>query len=296
MSRSHTRASSRLLLFAAGFLFSTGGAAIKAVTLAGWQVACVRSAIAAVALLALVPGARRGWSWRVWVAGLAYALTLLLFVLSNRLTTAANAVFLQSAGPLYLLLIGPVLLKEPIRRGDVPLILALSLGMSLFFVGRETPLATAPNPALGNILAAASGLTWAFTVTGLRWLGRSGASHDGALATVAAGNILACFVALPMALPAPSIGARDVLVLVYLGVFQVGLAYVCMSRAIRHVPAFEASTLLLVEPALNPIWAWLVHGERPGVLSLAGGAIILASTLASSWWHTRAERAPSQAP
>lgn len=296
MSRSHTRASSRLLLFAAGFLFSTGGAAIKAVTLAGWQVACVRSAIAAVALLALVPGARRGWSWRVWVAGLAYALTLLLFVLSNRLTTAANAVFLQSAGPLYLLLIGPVLLKEPIRRGDVPLILALSLGMSLFFVGREAPLATAPNPALGNILAAASGLTWAFTVTGLRWLGRSGASHDGALATVAAGNILACFVALPMALPAPSIGARDVLVLVYLGVFQVGLAYVCMSRAIRHVPAFEASTLLLVEPALNPIWAWLVHGERPGVLSLAGGAIILASTLASSWWHTRAERAPSQAP
>lgn len=296
MSRSHTRAASRLLLFAAGFLFSTGGAAIKAVTLAGWQVACVRSAIAAVALLALVPGARRGWSWRVWVAGLAYALTLLLFVLSNRLTTAANAVFLQSAGPLYLLLIGPVLLKEPIRRGDVPLILALSLGMSLFFVGREAPLATAPNPALGNILAAASGLTWAFTVTGLRWLGRSGASHDGALATVAAGNILACFVALPMALPAPSIGARDVLVLVYLGVFQVGLAYVCMSRAIRHVPAFEASTLLLVEPALNPIWAWLVHGERPGVLSLAGGAIILASTLASSWWHTRAERAPSQAP
>jgi len=296
VSRSHTRAASRLLLFAAGFLFSTGGAAIKAVTLAGWQVACVRSAIAAVALLALVPGARRGWSWRVWVAGLAYALTLLLFVLSNRLTTAANAVFLQSAGPLYLLLIGPVLLKEPIRRGDVPLILALSLGMSLFFVGREAPLATAPNPALGNILAAASGLTWAFTVTGLRWLGRSGASHDGALATVAAGNILACFVALPMALPAPSIGARDVLVLVYLGVFQVGLAYVCMSRAIRHVPAFEASTLLLVEPALNPIWAWLVHGERPGVLSLAGGAIILSSTLASSWWHTRAERAPSQAP
>jgi drug/metabolite transporter (DMT)-like permease len=168
--------------------------------------------------------------------------------------------------------------------------------MSLFFVGREAPLATAPNPALGNILAAASGLTWAFTVTGLRWLGRSGASHDGALATVVAGNILACFIALPMALPAPSIGARDVLVLLYLGVFQVGLAYVCMSRAIRHVPAFEASTLLLVEPALNPLWAWLVHGERPGVLSLAGGAIILASTLASSWWHTHAERTASEAP
>jgi drug/metabolite transporter (DMT)-like permease len=66
----------------------------------------------------------------------------------------------------------------------------------------------------------------------------------------------------------------------YLGVFQIGAAYLLLGAGIRHVPALEASVLLLLEPALNPLWAWLVHGERPGAWSLAGGALILGATLA----------------
>ena len=282
----------RLLLLAAALLFSTGGAAVKAITLTAWQVASFRSAIATVALLLLVPAARRGWNWRVWIVGLAYAGTLVLFVLSTRLTTAANAIFLQSTAPLYLLLLGPWLLRERVRRDDLPLIFAVALGMSLFFVGTEAPVVTAPNPALGNMLAVASSVTWAFTVVGLRWLGRNSRGKSASMATVVAGNILACLIALPMALPVSTVGARDIVVLLYLGVFQIGLAYVCLTRALREVPAFEASTLLLLEPALNPVWAWLIHKERPGALAIAGGAIIIAATLASSWWHSR--RAPGE--
>src|ERR1035438_9520924 len=86
----------RLLLVAAAILFSTGGAAIKAASFTGWQVASFRSAVAAVALLLVVPDARRGWSWRIAPVGAAYAATLILFVLATRLTTAANA--LPTAG------------------------------------------------------------------------------------------------------------------------------------------------------------------------------------------------------
>ncbi|HEX6631858.1 MAG TPA: DMT family transporter, partial [Gemmatimonadaceae bacterium] len=74
-------------------------------------------------------------------------------------------------------------------------------------------------------------------------------------------------------------GAVDWAVLGYLGVFQVGLAYLLMTRGIRGVPALEASMILLVEPALNPVWAWLLHGEAPGVLAVAGGVLILAATV-----------------
>jgi drug/metabolite transporter, DME family len=84
------------------------------------------------------------------------------------------------------------------------------------------------------------------------------------------------------------VGAADWLVIVYLGVFQIGLAYVFMTSAIRHVPALEAATLLLVEPALNPIWAWLAHGERPSAWAIAGGALILGATLVKTWWDARA--------
>src|SRR5258705_913544 len=97
----------RLLIFAAAFLFSTGGAAIKAATLTGWQVASFRSGVAALVLLAVVPEARRRWHWRMLPVAVAYAATLILFVLANRLTTSANAIFLQSTPPPYPPLFGP---------------------------------------------------------------------------------------------------------------------------------------------------------------------------------------------
>ncbi len=278
---------SRLWLIAAAVLFSTGGAAIKAASVTPWQVASFRSGLAALALFLFLPEARRGWSRKAAVVGLAYAVMLILFVLATRTTTAANAIFLQSTSPLYLILLGPWLLREPIRRGDILLILALGSGIALFFIGAETPVATAPNPFLGNILAAASGVAWALTIGGLRWLARKRKGGGAAMTTVAMGNALAFVLALPMALPVESLSLRDAAVLAYLGVFQIGLAYVCLTRGLRRVPAFEASTIVLLETALNPCWAWLVHGEKPGRLALAGGTIIVAATVINTWWRTR---------
>lgn len=280
------RASHRLLLLAAAFLFSTGGAAIKATALNGWQVACFRSLVAAAALLVLVPAARRGWSWRLLPAALAYASTLILFVTANKLTTSANAIFLQSTAPLYLALLGPWLLREPLRRTDFALMAAVALGMGLFFLGAERAALTAPDPARGNLLAAVSGLTWALTIAGLRWLGKHGSSGS-ATATVAAGNLISFLACLPRALPVSHASAGDLAVIVYLGIFQIGLAYLCLTLALPHVPAFEASTLLLAEPAMNPLWSWLLHGESPGHWALAGGAVILAATAAHAWRYGR---------
>jgi len=89
-----TDSRSRLLVIAAAVLFSTGGAAIKAASLNGWKIAALRSGIAAVFLLAVIPESRRGWHWRIVPVAACYAATLDFFVLGNRLTTAANAIFL----------------------------------------------------------------------------------------------------------------------------------------------------------------------------------------------------------
>ncbi|MGA2039997.1 MAG: DMT family transporter [Bryobacteraceae bacterium] len=278
---------SRLLLVAAAILFSTGGAAIKSATLTGWQVACFRSGVAALVLLAALPQARRGWSWRIAPVAAAYAATLIAFVMANRLTTSADAIFLQSTAPLYLLLLGPLLLKEPIHRAGLFYMLAVAAGMALFFVGGQPVLATAPDPPRGNLVALFSGLAYALTLAGLRWLGRR-PECDAGLAAVAMGNALACVATLPMAFPLRSLSFADGAVILYLGVFQIGLAYVCVTRAMRQVTAFEANTVLLLEPALNPVWAWMVHGERPPAMALTGGAIILSATLVHTWRQRRA--------
>ena len=88
----------KLYIMLGALLFSTGGVAIKASTLTGWQLSCFRSLAAGFALLILLPAARRGWSWRSFVVAVPFAATFTLFTLANKYTTAANAIFLQDTG------------------------------------------------------------------------------------------------------------------------------------------------------------------------------------------------------
>lgn len=282
----------RLYLVAAAVLFSTGGAAIKATSFTGYQVASLRSGIAALTLLLLIPAARRGWSWKSVAVGVTYAATLFLYVVANKLTTSANTIFLQSTAPLYLLVLAPWLLKEPLRLKDIWFMLAVGVGLTLFFVTRDAPMATAPDPFTGNLLAAISGVTWALTLMGLRWLGSTDGG-DAQFPAMVAGNILVFLVVFPMALPLAQSGPVDWAVILYLGAIQIGFAYMILGKGIRQVPALEASILLLVEPALNPLWAWGIHGEVPSVLALTGAAIIFGATVVRSVLESRDARIAS---
>jgi DME family drug/metabolite transporter len=280
------RARSRAQLVGAAVLFSTGGAALKACTLDAWQVASFRGGIAALAVLALVPASRRRFTLRMAVVAVAYAATALLFVRANKLTTAAATIFLQSASPLYIALLGPFLLGERPRRRDLACMAGMAVGLVLIFLGLEAPADVSPDPVQGNLLGAACGVTVALMMIGLRWLGREGGGN-AAPAAVVLGNLLAFAVALPFAWPVSGARALDWAVLGYLGVFQIAVAYALLLAAMRHVSALDASLLLFVEPVLSPVWAWLLHGERPGALVLAGGAVILGATALWAWLDAR---------
>ena len=273
----------RLEVLVTALLFSTGGAVIKSVSMTGWQVAGFRSAIAAAFLVVALPSARRGWTWRTLAVGGAYSGALISYVLANKLTTAASTIFLYSTAPLYILILGPLVLREPVRRRDLMVMGALALGMSLFFLDVDPVTASAPSPLAGNLLAALGGLFWALVVVGLRWLGREQfPAQGGSVAAVVAGNLIAALVCLPMALPVVSATSTDGWLIAYLGVIQVGVAYVVFTRALGRLPALEVSLLLLIEPVLNPLWAWLVHGETPGLGARLGGLLILVATAAAS--------------
>src|SRR5260370_95384 len=198
--------------------------------------------------------ARGGWSWRVAVVGLGYAAAGVLFVFANKLTTAANTVFLQATNPLFVVAFAPWLLRERIRAADLALMGVLGVGLAMLFVGGGHAFATAPHPAAGNLLAAGSAVAWALTVTGYRWLarGRGGAHHGPGASAAACGNLMVFLVTLPWALPLAAGRAVDWIVVVSLGVFQLGLALVFLARAITRVPPLEASLFLLVAPVLSP--------------------------------------------
>ena len=277
----------RLQLVLAALCFSTAGAAIKWCAFGPSQIAAIRALVAMLAILVLIPESRHRWSWRVGLVGVGYAAAGLLFVFANKLTTAANTVFLQATNPLFVVALAPWLLKERVQAADLAFMGVLTVGLTLLFVGGQRHFATAPDPAVGNVLAAGSAVAWAFTVTGYRWLARQGGAGHGPIAAAAAcGNLIVFLVCVPGALPFAAGRAVDWVIVIYLGVFQLGLAYVFLSRAIARVPALEASLFLLVEPVLSPVWAWLAHGETPGPLAAIGGVVILAATALKSWRDT----------
>jgi DME family drug/metabolite transporter len=281
----------RLQALAAALLFSTGGAGIKVAAFSGLHVSALRSGIAAIALLIFL---RQRWVWSpsVAVAGVVYAATLTLFVLSTKLTTAANAIFLQSTAPLYVLLLGPLMLGEHFKRRDLVYLLAVALGVFGCFVGLPAATATAPDPVRGNLLGVVCSITWAFTLIALRYVERDHSRPGLGMSAVAVGNLFASVAAMPFAWPFPAASTGEWATVVYLGVCQIGLAYVFLTAAIRHLSALEVSLLLLVEPVLNPVWTWVLRGEYPGRWTIIGGGIIVTATALRAVNEARATNTP----
>lgn len=276
------RPQTRILL--AGALFATGGALIKCCDFPSLQRAGLRAGIAAIALFVMLPEARRWPSARILRLAPAYFGATCLFVVANTLTTAANAIFLQSTAPLWIILIGPLLLHERPRRSELLVLLCIAAGMTLFFLAPTEVVATAPDPRLGDWLAIASGVSYALLLVGMRWLGKAG--NGEACAAIAWGNALTMpmsFALMPAVGQIPVLGTwQDWLVILVLGVFQVGLAYALLVRSMAAVPAVQASLLLMIEPSLSPLIAFAVHGETPAPLALAGGALILGAVIGGS--------------
>lgn len=237
-----------------------------------------------VALLVLLPGARSRWTGASVAVGAAFAVTLVTFVTATKLTTAANAILLQSTAPLYLLLVGPWLLGEPLQRSDLPLAAVFALGLGILVVGGAPAQVTAPHPDVGNLLGVTSGMAWAASLAGLRWTSGDPRASGSALV---AGNCIVVLTCLGFAVPVYDASAFDWTIVVFLGVVQVALAYVCLSRGMRGVSAFEASLLILLEPVLNPVFTWLVHGERMGGAAVVGGVIVLGATATRIWLDQR---------
>ena len=293
----------RWQVLAAALLFSTGGAGIKAAAFSVVQVSALRSGIAAVVLLMLLRGLSAGRGMKLLVlspamlvTGVVYAATLTLFVLSTKLTTAANAIFLQATAPLYLLLLAPLILRERFGARDVAFLLAVAAGLILCVIGQPEPTTTAPDPMRGNLLAVVCSITWALTLLGLRYIQRAQTQTSAGLSAVTLGNLFASLAAWPFAWPLPAASAVEWGTIVYLGVCQIGLAYVFLTAAMRVLPALEVSLLLLIEPVLNPIWTWVIRGEQPGAYTIAGGAIIIAATAIKGVFDARvqgSERDPS---
>ncbi len=258
-----------ILIFLTALLWSSGGFLIKSVDLNPISIAGYRSLISAVFLSLFLRDITRKNLRHVIAGALFYAATVILFVVSNKLTTAANVILLQYSAPIWAALIGAWFLKEKVKLLDWVFIFTMMSGIFLFFMDELTF-----NGRWGNILALLSGVGFAGTVIFMRRL-----KDSSPLLMITLGNIFAALFCLPFSVSVTRIGEHLPLLLV-LGVFQLGLPYILYGIAIKSVHAVEATLIASIEAILNPLWVFILLSEKPGFWSITGGIIVFTTVTA----------------
>ncbi|HEV7239923.1 MAG TPA: DMT family transporter [Thermoanaerobaculia bacterium] len=261
-----------LYIVVAALLWSTGGIGIKGVADSALKVTFYRSVFAAVTLFLIFPRhARVRPTPAFLVAIVSYGVCLTTFVFATKLTTAANAIFLQYAGVVWVLLLSPLVLHEKMQRRDVIAIVTAMIGMALFFVGKFETRGMA-----GNALALVSSIFFATMIMALR------REHHASRAAVIWGNVALSLALFPFVSNDLALTTKSLFAMLFLGVFQIGLAYAFFVKGLQYVTATQASLTGMLEPVANPIWVLLFLGEKPSVYAIAGAAIVLVAI----GWHT----------
>lgn len=279
-----------VLVLGAAMLWSTGGLFIKATSLSAFELSFGRSLLAVITIAIVTRNEGFGLNSVSAIAAVLYAALLILFVLATKLTTAANAIFLQYTAPVYVLILEPIFYKEKFRQRDLITVAVCVAGMSLFFVGKLRP-----QDLEGNLVALASGICFALYFLLLR---HSKARKVNRASSAIYGNLIAVVVCAPAFWGATRRGlsTTDLACIAYLGIIQIGVAYILFTSAMaRGLRSLDASIVGYIEPVLNPVWVFLFLGERPSGWAILGGAIIISSVIAHMLIETRAKRKKARA-
>jgi len=262
-----------IAVLAAAVLWSSGGVFIKLISLNAYQLSVFRSSIAALVFLILFR------KLVVYANGFAilnaffYVIVLIFFVLATKLTTAANAIFLQYTAPIYVLIFEPIINKTKYEKINVITIIICFLGMILFFMGELSP-----GHLEGNLAALLSGVAFAAFFLGMR---KNKSEYQ--FSSIFYGNIFIALICIPSLFSINVLKQNDLVMVSYLGIFQIGLAYAIFSYGLKRVYAIEASIIGMIEPVLNPIWVFFGYGEIPSLMAIAGGIIIITTIAVRSF-------------
>ena len=270
MTTSH-RLLTGLFLVLAAVLWSTAGVFVKALDWQPVSILAGRGIFTSILFLLYTRRLpQRVTRWTLLAAG-GSLVTQFLFVTSTKLTTAANSIFLQYTAPIYVVLLAYWLLREKPSRSDWIAMGIILLGLFLFFGDQLSP-----DGLYGNILAMLSGVTAAVMMVSFR------AQKD---ATPEDSILIASLAIAVFGFPSILKETQTIaswLWIAYLGIFQIGLAFIFFTKGIKHIPALEANLIGTLEPILNPVWVFLFLGERMEKSALLGGLVVLTGVIVSS--------------
>ncbi|MBK7629471.1 MAG: EamA family transporter [Ignavibacteriales bacterium] len=254
-----------LAVFITAILWSSGGLFIKLISLNSMQLSFFRCLIAAIVFAIIFRKKLLAVNRFTFINAAFYAIVLTTFVIATKTTTAANAIFLQSTAPIYVLIFEPIINKTKYEKINVITIAVCFIGMIFFFLGEISP-----GHLTGNLIALISGIMFASFFLGMR---KNGKEYQQS--SIFYGNIFVTIICIPFVLDLKPLTFNDLWMVTFLGVFQIAFAYALFSYGLKRILAVEASIISMFEPVLNPVWVLIGYGEMPTFFAAIGGGIII---------------------
>ena len=267
-----------LCVFIASLLFSTGGLFIKLVPWSALAINGARNLIGAAVIGIYLIATRHKvrFNRRILIGALSMMGVTTLFAISNKLTTAANAIVLQFTAPVFVILFMAMIYHSRPTRPDLITCFAVLTGVVLFFID-----GIQAGNLLGNITAILSGICYAGV-----FMMNTGDSTDP-ISSCFIGQLASGILFTPLCFVETDFSAPVISAVLALGVLQVGGAYVLFSIGIRGTPAVTASLISGLEPILNPLLVAVFYHETVSALSIVGSVIVVCSIIAYNVWMAR---------
>lgn len=260
-------------MIAASVCWSFGGICIKFIPWGAMSIIGLRAFFAAIVFIIYRKSVKIEFTTGNILGALCLSATTVLFVFANKLTSAAAAILLQFTAPIFIILIQFIFYRKKPKISEVTAVSITILGMLLFFADSLDS-----GAMLGNIFAIASGLSFAGVFVCNK---REDTVPDQALLL---GFIINSVIGMPFVFFEVTADPIAWIAVIFLGIIQVGLAYVFFSVGIKNTPALTACLITAMEPVLNPLWVALATGEMPGLFAAAGGIVIFVTVISYNVW------------
>ncbi|MDA3845201.1 MAG: DMT family transporter [Vallitaleaceae bacterium] len=270
------RKSALLGLIVAALLWSTGGMLIKLIDGHALAISSSRAGIAAIILLIYNRFRITRLTKTQWLIALFYSLTVIQFVAANKLTTSANAIFLQFTAAIWVAIFSRLFLKTRLRKSDLISIIIIMFSLTLFFINKfET------GNIIGNILGLSSGISFAGFIVLI------GTQKEGSgIQPLIYGNVFTFLVGLPF-YTVTMLGTSSMIGIILLGLFQIGISYIIYSKSMEYATALDGILIPVIEPILNPIWVVLLVHEIPSIYAIIGGIIMITTITIRSMYQMK---------
>ena len=270
-----------LQMLACAVMWSISGIIIKYIDWSPLAIAGGRSLVSAVVVVVFMVASKMRpiINKQVIWAGVSLFGCVTCFVTANKMTTAANAIVLQYIAPAFVLIFSAVFLKHKLKKIEIAVVASTFLGIILFFVDEIDF-----DGMMGNFIAICSGLFMA-----IMFVFNGKLNLDARMTGILVAHLLTATIGLPIGFATYEtvITQQDIMLILLLGVVQLGIPYVLYALAASKISPLSCSLIGMIEPLLNPIWVAIFYGEMPGLFAVLGGVIVIVSVLIHNIWDEK---------